>query len=142
MLPRIDRREVIREDEDGEWICPKGEEVLQMAGVLMIEEYVNSEARDDHEIHKMRNIYGKCKSSRKIDSNLLWLDYNHYSNDAAEAPMSQAPDGKNPPCMPPASTHTQARMSCLLTIVAMSVHYHCVTDLLLRASPSQQFLLA
>ena len=48
MLPRIDRREVIRQDEDGEWICPKGEEVLQMAGVLTIEEYVHSEeARDD-----------------------------------------------------------------------------------------------
>jgi hypothetical protein len=49
----------------------------------------------DHEIQKMRNIYGKCKSSRKIDGNLLWLDYNHYSNDAAEALTSQAPDGKS-----------------------------------------------
>jgi hypothetical protein len=83
-----------------------------MAGVLTIEEYVHSEeARDDNEIHKMRirSIYGKCKSSRKIDRNLLWLDYNYYSNDAAEALTSQAPDGKNPPCMPPASsihTHT------------------------------------
>jgi hypothetical protein len=58
LLPRIDRREVIWQDEDGEWICPKGEEVLRRAGVLMIEEYVHSEeARDDHEIHKMRNIH-------------------------------------------------------------------------------------
>jgi hypothetical protein len=53
MLPRIDRREVIRQDEDGEeWICQKGEEVLQMAGVLTTEEYVHSEeARDFPEIH-------------------------------------------------------------------------------------------
>jgi hypothetical protein len=51
MLPRIDRREVIQQDEHGEWICPKGEEVLEMAGVLMREEYLHSEeARDDHEI--------------------------------------------------------------------------------------------
>jgi hypothetical protein len=73
----------IRQDEDGEWICPKREKVLKMAGVLTIEEYVHSEeARDDHEI---RTIYGKCKSSRKVDSNLLWLKVNHYSDDAAEA---------------------------------------------------------
>jgi hypothetical protein len=32
-------------------------------------------------------------SAKAIDSNLLWLDYNHYSNDAAEALTSQAPDG-------------------------------------------------
>jgi methionyl-tRNA synthetase len=51
MLPRIDRREVIRQDEDEEWICPKGEEVLQMARVLTIEEYVHSEeAGYNHEI--------------------------------------------------------------------------------------------
>jgi hypothetical protein len=43
--------EVIRQDEDGEWICPKSEEVLKMAGVPTIEEYVHSEeATDDHEI--------------------------------------------------------------------------------------------
>jgi hypothetical protein len=60
----------------------------------MMEEYVHSEeARDDHEIRKMRNMYGKRKSSQKIDSNLLWLDYNHYSDDAAETLTSQAPDG-------------------------------------------------
>jgi len=40
-----------------------------------------------------RNIYGKCKSSRKIASNLLWWKVNYYSNDAAEALTSQAPDG-------------------------------------------------
>jgi hypothetical protein len=61
--------EVIRQDEDEEWICPKSEEVLEMAGVLTIlEEYVHSEeeARDDHEIHtKEEYIYGKCKSSER-----------------------------------------------------------------------------
>jgi hypothetical protein len=32
MLPRFDKREIIRQDEDGEWICPKGEEVLSNGG--------------------------------------------------------------------------------------------------------------
>jgi hypothetical protein len=58
----------IRQDEEGEWICPKSEEVLKKAGVLTIVEYVHSEeARDDHEIRGDEEcIYGKCKSSRKI----------------------------------------------------------------------------
>jgi hypothetical protein len=42
---------------------------------------------------KTRDIYGTCKSSRKIASNLLWWEVNYYSNDAAEALTSQAPDG-------------------------------------------------
>jgi hypothetical protein len=43
--------EFIRQDEKGEWICPKSEEVLKKAGVLTIEEHVHSEeARVDHEI--------------------------------------------------------------------------------------------
>jgi hypothetical protein len=66
LLLRIDRREVIRQDKDGEWICPKGEEVLQMAGVLMIEEYVHSEeARDNHEIHKQGIYVGSAKAPER-----------------------------------------------------------------------------
>ena len=55
----------------------------------------------------MRNINGKCKSSRKIDSNLLWLVIIHYSDDAAEALTSQAPDGKS--AVHASSLHTRAR---------------------------------
>jgi hypothetical protein len=66
--------EVIRRDEDGEWICPKSEEVLKVAGVLTIEEYIERRRETIMKYTQMRNIYGKCKSSRKIDSNLLWLD--------------------------------------------------------------------
>jgi hypothetical protein len=51
------------------------------------------EARDDHEICATRNIYGKCKRSRKIASDLLWWEVNYYSDDSAEALTSQAPDG-------------------------------------------------
>ena len=42
-----------------------------------------------------RDIYGKYQSSsRKIaTSDLLSWDVNYYSNDAAEALTSQAPDG-------------------------------------------------
>jgi hypothetical protein len=45
---------------------------------------------------QMRNIYGKCKSSRKIDVATYFggkLITNHYSDDAAEALTSQAPEG-------------------------------------------------
>jgi hypothetical protein len=82
----------------------------------------SEEARDDNEIRADEgySLYGRCKSSRKIASNLLCWEVNYYSNDAAEALTSQAPDGLpavyassihrqarrstvNPPCMPPAS---------------------------------------
>jgi hypothetical protein len=72
--------EFIRQDEEGEWIFPKSEEVLKKAGVLTIEEYI--ERRREQTIMKYaqtRNnlfetphicktiyiVYGKCKSSRK-----------------------------------------------------------------------------
>jgi hypothetical protein len=66
--------EVIRRDEDEEWICSTSEEVLQVAGVLTIEEYIERRRETIMKYTQMRNIHGKCKSSRKIDSNLYWLD--------------------------------------------------------------------
>ena len=85
--------EFIRQDEEGEWICPKSEEVLKKAGVLTIEEYIQRRRDTIMKYAETRNIYGKCKSSRKIASNLLWWEVNYYSDDAAEALASQAPDG-------------------------------------------------
>jgi hypothetical protein len=85
--------EFIRQDEEGEWICPKSEEGLKKAGVLTIEEYIQRSRDTIMKYAETRNIYGKCKSSRKIASNLLWCEVNYYSYDAAEAPASQAPDG-------------------------------------------------
>jgi hypothetical protein len=74
--PRIDRREVIRQDEDGEWICPKGEErsASMWAGVLTKEECVHSEeARDDHEIRTHDEYIWEVQHLPKdmIASNLL-----------------------------------------------------------------------
>ena len=63
------------------------------AGVLTIEEYIQRRRDTIMKYAETRNIYGKCKSSRKIASNLLWWEVNYYSNDAAEALASQAPDG-------------------------------------------------
>jgi monoamine oxidase len=86
--------EFIRQDEEGEWICPKSEEVLKKAGVLMIlEEYIQRRRDMIMKYAQTRDKYGKCKSSQKIASNLLWWEVNYNSNDAAEALMSQAPDG-------------------------------------------------
>jgi NADPH-dependent curcumin reductase CurA len=68
--------------------------VLKVAGVLTIEKYIDRRRETIMKYAKMRNIYGKCKSSRKIDSNLQYFGWiNHYSDDAAEALTSQAPDG-------------------------------------------------
>jgi hypothetical protein len=85
--------EFVRQDEEGEWICPKSEEVLKKAGVLTIEEYIQRRRDTIMKYVETRNIYGTCKSSQKIASNLLWWEVNYYSNDAAEARTSQAPDG-------------------------------------------------
>jgi hypothetical protein len=63
------------------------------AGVLTIEEYIQRRRETIMKYAATRNIYGKCKSSRKIASNLLWWEVNYYSNAAAEALTSQAPDG-------------------------------------------------
>jgi hypothetical protein len=98
--------EFIRQDEEGEWICLKREEVLKKAGVLMIEEYIQRRRETIMKYAQTRDMCGKCKSSQKIASNLLWWEVNYYSNDAAEALTSQARPTVNPPCMPPASTHS------------------------------------
>jgi hypothetical protein len=58
--------EFIRQDEDREWICPKSEEVLKKAGVLTIEKYIQRKRATIIKYAQMRNIYGKCKISRKI----------------------------------------------------------------------------
>jgi hypothetical protein len=61
--------------------------------VLTIEEYIQRRRDTIMKYAETRNIYGKYKSSRKIASNLLWWEGYYYSNDAAEALTSQAPDG-------------------------------------------------
>jgi hypothetical protein len=68
--------EFIRQDVEGEWICPKSEEVLKKAGVLTIEEYIQRRRDTIMKYAETRNIYGKCKSSQKIASNLLWWEVN------------------------------------------------------------------
>jgi hypothetical protein len=50
--------EFIRQDEKGEWICPKSEEVLKKAGVLMIEEYIQRRREMIMKYAQTRNIYG------------------------------------------------------------------------------------
>jgi hypothetical protein len=50
-----------------QWICPKSEEVLKKAGVLTIEEYIQRRRGTIMKYAQTRDIYGKCKSSRKID---------------------------------------------------------------------------
>jgi hypothetical protein len=84
MLPRIDRR-VHSTRRGREWICPNSEEVLNKAGVLTIEEYIKRRREMIMTYTQNTSIYGKCKSSRKIASNLLWWEVNYYRDDAAEA---------------------------------------------------------
>jgi hypothetical protein len=49
--------EFIRQDEEGEWICPKSEVVLKKAGVLMIEEYIQRRRDTIMKYAEMRNIW-------------------------------------------------------------------------------------
>jgi hypothetical protein len=49
--------EFIQQNEEGEWICPKSEEVLKKAGVLMIEEYIERRREMIMKYAQMRNIY-------------------------------------------------------------------------------------
>jgi hypothetical protein len=84
--------EFIRQHEEGEWICPKSEKVLKKAGVPTIEGCIERRREAIMKYAQTRNLYGKCKSSRKIASNLLCWAVNYHSDDAAEALTSQAPD--------------------------------------------------
>jgi hypothetical protein len=55
------------------------------AGVLTIEEFIERRRETIMKYAQTRDIYGKCKSSRKIASNLLWWEVKYHSDDAAEA---------------------------------------------------------
>jgi hypothetical protein len=55
--------EFIPQHEEGEWICPKSEEVLKKAGVPTVEEYIQRRVDTIMKYAETRNIYGKCKSS-------------------------------------------------------------------------------
>jgi hypothetical protein len=48
--------EFIRQDEEGEWICPKSEEVLKKAGVQTIEEYTERRRETIMKYAQTRNI--------------------------------------------------------------------------------------
>lgn len=85
--------EFIHQDEDGEWICPSSDGVMEKAGVLTIEEYLQRRRDSILPYAETRKIYERCKSSERIGSKLLWWEVNYFSNDAAEAPMGQAANG-------------------------------------------------
>jgi hypothetical protein len=85
--------EFIHQGEDGEWICPDSNDVMEKAGVLTIEEYIQRRRDTILPYAQSRNIYGRCKSSEQIGSNLLWWEINYFSNDAAEALTGQAANG-------------------------------------------------
>jgi hypothetical protein len=86
--------EFIHQGEDGEWICPDSNDVvMEKAGVLTIEEYIQRRRDTILPYAQSRNIYGRCKSSEQIGSNLLCWEINYFSNDAAEALTGQAANG-------------------------------------------------
>jgi hypothetical protein len=78
-------RNFIRQGEDGEWICPNSEKVLQKVGVFTIEEYIQRRRDTIMEFAKTRKIYEKCKKSEIVSKNLLWWETKYYIDDAAEA---------------------------------------------------------
>jgi hypothetical protein len=70
VLSRNNRR-IYSSGGDGEWVCPDSNDVMEKAGVLTIEEYIQRR-RDTILPHvQTRDIYGRCESSEQIGSNLL-----------------------------------------------------------------------
>jgi hypothetical protein len=59
--------EFIRQDKEGEWICPKSkEEVLKKAGGSADDRRVHlEEARDDHEICAAEEYMGSAKAPKR-----------------------------------------------------------------------------
>jgi hypothetical protein len=58
--------EFIRQDEEGEWICPKSEEVLKKAGVLTIEEYIQKRRETIMKYAQTRDMYmGSAKAPER-----------------------------------------------------------------------------
>jgi hypothetical protein len=66
--------EFIRQGEEGEWICPKSEEVLKRAGVLTIEEYIQRRRETIMKYAQTRDIYmGSAKApERKLATYFGW----------------------------------------------------------------------
>ena len=83
----------IRQGDEGEWIYPSSEVVLENAGVRPIEEYIQRRRNSILPYALSREIYGRCTSTKRIGSNLLWWEANYYSYDAAEAREGLAADG-------------------------------------------------
>ena len=88
-------RDFIHQDEEsGEWICPSRKEVLEKAGILTVEEYIQRRRDTILPYARSTNIYERCKNAKKLGSNLLWWEVNYYSgNDAAEVREDQAGNG-------------------------------------------------
>jgi hypothetical protein len=66
-------------------ICPNSKEVLEKAGILTVEEYIQRRRDTILPYARSTNTYGRCKNAKKQCSNLRWWEVNYYSsNDAAE----------------------------------------------------------
>lgn len=61
-------RDFIHQDvENGEWICPnRSEEVLEKAGALTIEEYIQKRRDTIMPYTRSTNIYERCMSAKKM----------------------------------------------------------------------------
>jgi hypothetical protein len=66
---------------------------MEKAGVLTIEEYIQRRRDTILPYAQTRDINGRCKSSERIGSNLLWWEVNYSSNDAAEDLTGQVANG-------------------------------------------------
>lgn len=103
-----------QDEESGEWICPSSEEALEKAGCATAEECIQRGGGTILPLARSTSICGRCKSAKKIGSNLL-LTTSFSSNDAAEP---HGPGGKRfltayPPTLIKREERTRARPSRL-----------------------------
>jgi hypothetical protein len=77
----------IRQDEDGTWIYPSSEGVLEEAGLCTIEEYIQKRRDTVEAFAKNRPLYEACKDSIPLKSrnHAVWWKQVHFSqNDENE----------------------------------------------------------
>jgi len=61
-----------RQKEDGSWLCPPTEEVLEAAGLQTIDEYISRRRQTVRGFVRHRPIYEACRLSTAINRQAVW----------------------------------------------------------------------
>jgi hypothetical protein len=68
----------IRQEEDGTWIHPSSEGVLEEAGLCTIEEYIQKRRDTVEAFAQFRPLYEACKNSTPLRNHAVWWKQVHF----------------------------------------------------------------